>query len=63
MEQQCIYAWIQDEQIKLVDTELAGSEPDEEGSLNTTMIARYLDENMRRNKILDGILKIRWIFT
>ena len=43
MEQQCIYAWIQDEQIKLVDTELAGSEPDEEGSLNTTMIARYLD--------------------
>lgn len=50
MEQHCIYAWIQDEQIKLVDTELAGSEPDEEGSLNTTMIARYLDENMQRNK-------------
>lgn len=50
-EQQCIYAWIQDEQIKLVDVELADSEPDEAGSLNTIMIARYLDENMQRNKI------------
>lgn len=51
IEQQCIYDWIQEEQIKLVDAELADSEPDEAGSLNTTMIARYLDENMKRNKI------------
>ncbi len=51
IEQQCIYAWIQDEQIKLVDAELADSEPDEAGSLNTVMIVRYLDENMQRNKI------------
>lgn len=50
-EQANVYDWIQNEQRKLVDIKLTHSEPDEPGNLDTKKIAKYLNDNMQRNKI------------